>query len=175
MDTNHEIARLQGLLAAGAETQAELVGQLAAHPNPTVRMLAEMWSRRRDAEEAVPEEMPEEPPRPAIEPLDLDAFGLSGPLHGPAPRRRLTALELEVERLQAINETLAAALGACPVCWGDDPGCRVCHGRGGPGSRRPDRELFARLVTPALRRLRAPNQPHRLPIDDRATTERREG
>lgn len=175
MDATEEIARLQGMLAAGADTQAELAGQLAAHPNPTVRMLAEMWSRRREAGEAVEEEAPEEPPRPAVEPLDLDDLGLRGPLSGPALRRRLAELELEVDRLQEINETLAAALGACPVCWGDDPDCGVCQGRGGPGSLRPNRELFERLVTPALRRLRGPNQPHRLPIDDRATTERRDG
>jgi hypothetical protein len=163
------------MLAAGSGAQAELASQLAAHPDPTVRMLAEMWSRRREAGEAVEEEAPEEPPRPAVEPLDLDDLGLHGALGGPPLRRRLVELELEVDRLQEINETLAAALGACPICWGDDPGCVVCQGRGGPGSLRPDRELFERLVTPALRRLRGPNQPHRLPIDDRATTERREG
>jgi hypothetical protein len=175
MDATAEIARLQGMLAAGADTQAELASQLAAHPDPTVRMIAEMWSRRRAAGESGEAEAPEEEPRPAVEPLDLDDLGLRGSLSGPALRRRLMELELEVDRLQEINETLAAALGACPVCWGDDPGCGVCHGRGGPGSLRPDRELFERLVTPAQRRLRGRNQPHRLPIDDRATTERREG
>lgn len=175
MDATEEIARLQGMLASGADAQAELVSQLTAHPNPTVRVLAEMWARRREAGEAVPEEEPEETPRPLVEELDLDALGLPGTLGGPALRRRLAELELEVDRLQEINETLAAALGACPVCWGDDPECVVCRGQGGPGSLRPDRELFERLVTPALRRLRGPNQPHRLPITDRATTERRPG
>lgn len=174
VSATEEIARLQGVLAAGAGAQAELAGQLAAHPDPTVRMLAEMWSRRAEAGETTEEEA-SEPPRPAVEELDLDDLGLPGPLDGPALRRRLGQLELELERLQEINDTLAAALGACPVCWGDDPDCRVCHGRGGPGSRRPNRALFERLVTPALPRPRGSNQPHRLPIDDRATTERREG
>jgi len=174
MDATEEIARLQGMLAAGAGAQADLASQLAAHPNPTVRMLAEMWAKRREAGETVEEE-PEEEPRPAVEELDLDDLGLPGAHGGPALRRRLRELEQEVERLQEINETLAAALGACPVCWGDDPRCPACRGRGGPGGQRPDRQLFERLVTPALRRLRGPNQPKPLPIDDRATTERREG
>jgi len=175
MEATEEIARLQGMLASGAGAQAELASQLAAHPNPTVRMLAEMWSRRREAGETVDDEIPGEPPAPAVEPLDLDDLGLHDTLRGPALRRRVSDLEQEVERLLEINETLAAALGACPVCWGDDPRCEVCHGQGGPGSRRPDRALFESLVTPALRRLRGPQQPQRLPIEDRATTERREG
>ena len=34
--------------------------------------------------------------------------------------------------------TLAAALGACGICWGDDPACLGCRGRGRPGMVRPD-------------------------------------
>ncbi|MEG3089109.1 hypothetical protein [Sphingomonas sp. PB4P5] len=33
---------------------------------------------------------------------------------------------------------LAAALGACGLCWGDDPACLGCRGRGRPGMVRPD-------------------------------------
>ena len=40
---------------------------------------------------------------------------------------------------------LAAALGACGLCWGDDPACRGCHGRGRPGMVRPDPEMRAQL------------------------------
>ncbi|MEA2561102.1 MAG: hypothetical protein QOH06_2606 [Acidobacteriota bacterium] len=177
-----EIERLQQMLAAGAGAQADLSAQLAAHSDPTVRLLAEMWGRRE--EEKVAEEQAE--PLPAVDPLDVDDLGLPGQLDARTLRRHVEHLELELGRLQEINDTLAAALGACEVCWGDDPECETCRGRGGPGSLPPDRALFERLAMPAVRRLRS-SQPgpagregrplaHVLPIEDRATTpERREG
>lgn len=43
---------------------------------------------------------------------------------------------------------LAAALGACGLCWGEQPSCPSCRGRGRPGMVRPDMELRARLLGP---------------------------
>lgn len=48
------------------------------------------------------------------------------------------------------NLALAAALGACD-CWGQESGCTVCDGAGGPGWLPPDRQLFAAYVYPAMR------------------------
>jgi hypothetical protein len=48
---------------------------------------------------------------------------------------------------------LAAAVGACPACLGDDPGCAHCHGAGAPGWRLPELEQFTRFVVPAVRRV----------------------
>lgn len=149
---------------------------LNGHPDPTVRMLAEMWMRRQEEPETE-EVAAEEEPHPLVEPLDVDDLGLPGQLDVRALRHRVGRLELEIERLEEINDTLAAALGACAVCWGDDPDCETCRGRGGPGSLSPDRGLFERLVLPAARRLRESRPLAQvLPIEDRATTpERREG
>lgn len=58
----------------------------------------------------------------------------------------------EVEELRLRVRTLAAALGACARCWGEDPGCPRCAGRGRPGGRRPDALLYHEYVTPAVRR-----------------------
>jgi hypothetical protein len=80
---------------------------------------------------------------------------------------RLRALQQELADLREVNDTLAAALGACHVCWGGDSDCHECAGRGTPGSRRPDPRLFSRLVLPAVRRVRqicagqSPNVPRR--------------
>jgi hypothetical protein len=60
----------------------------------------------------------------------------------------------ELEELRRRNEVFAAAVGACELCWGDDPGCRVCRGRGRPGWAEPNRRLFAEVAGPAIRRLR---------------------
>ncbi len=60
----------------------------------------------------------------------------------------------ELEALREVNDTVAAALGACPECWGGDPECRTCAGEGAAGALDPDERLFAELVLPAVRRVR---------------------
>ncbi|MBB1492720.1 MULTISPECIES: hypothetical protein [unclassified Paracoccus (in: a-proteobacteria)] len=66
--------------------------------------------------------------------------------------RRLFAEREEVRRRL---EELAAALGACPLCFGEDLLCPTCHGAGEPGARAPDPVAFPRFVVPALDRARA--------------------
>ncbi len=51
--------------------------------------------------------------------------------------RRLVA-ELEAARERVAD--VAATVGACGLCWGEDPRCRSCRGRGKPG-------LFASRLT----------------------------
>lgn len=65
----------------------------------------------------------------------------------------------ELAQLSRRNEELAAALGACPQCWGTDDACDVCAGHGRPGSAPPVREDFDRYVSPVLRRLRPAARP----------------
>lgn len=68
--------------------------------------------------------------------------------------RRLTAqLDSAGSELQLLRDRtnrLAAALGACASCWGEDPGCRECHGHGRPGRSMPDEGLFTEVVMPAV-------------------------
>jgi hypothetical protein len=52
------------------------------------------------------------------------------------------------------NDELAAALGACPRCWGENAECSSCHGSGIPGSMLPDKQCLTYYVAPALRRVR---------------------
>jgi hypothetical protein len=60
----------------------------------------------------------------------------------------------ELEQLRQRNDQLAAALGACYLCWGDDVDCPVCGGTGVPAAARPDSRYFALYVLPVLNRLR---------------------
>jgi hypothetical protein len=69
----------------------------------------------------------------------------------------------ELEILRARNDSLAEALGACHLCWGEDPACEVCAGRGGPGFVLPRRAQFSRLVVPAARRLKLSPVPGKSP------------
>jgi len=60
----------------------------------------------------------------------------------------------EVEALRDRADQLAAALGACCACWGEDVSCRMCRGRGAPGFTLPDEALFEHYVLPAVFMLR---------------------
>ncbi|MEI6099771.1 MAG: hypothetical protein WCS20_16065 [Alphaproteobacteria bacterium] len=74
--------------------------------------------------------------------------------------RLLKENQLARERLDA----LAAGIGACPDCFGEDLLCQTCNGVGRPGSRLPQPAEFNRFVSPACHRVRAelrPPQPHR--------------
>lgn len=63
--------------------------------------------------------------------------------------------DAELADLRQVNDTLAAALGACRVCWGGDRECQQCNGHGAAGSGLPDMTLFEQLVAPAVRRVSA--------------------
>lgn len=81
-------------------------------------------------------------------------------------KRRRAAMQ-EVAKVQRLlqnmsdrNAFLAGALGACE-CWGADPGCDRCAGRGAPGAYPPDPDAFAALVLPLAQR--NPHLFHTLP------------
>lgn len=48
---------------------------------------------------------------------------------------------------------VAAIVGACPRCLGDDLACPHCEGQGQPGSRTPDRAALLEWIEPPLQRL----------------------
>ena len=64
------------------------------------------------------------------------------------------AARAELESLRARNDALAAGLGACYLCFGSDPACQVCGGRGIPGSRPPEPAAYRMYVLPAVQRVR---------------------
>ncbi len=71
---------------------------------------------------------------------------------------QLEAAQAEVKILRARCDTVAAALGACGLCWGQDMSCRACRGHGAPGRSIPDEELFCEFVVPAVRLMHASRQ-----------------
>ena len=70
----------------------------------------------------------------------------------PPPEATRRADLAELRMLRERCDALAAAIGACYLCWGDDSLCEVCLGNGVPGSAVPDRALFRQLIVPAIRR-----------------------
>jgi hypothetical protein len=128
-------------LAKGEIGRAQLKDVLANVPMAEdQRSMVEMLMAL-DSTPAEPEEEAPAPPAPDDEP-------------GPAAAR-IAALRRELADLREVNDTLAAALGACRACWGGDDACPECAGRGRAGSAVPDPALFRELVVPAVRRVRS--------------------
>lgn len=71
---------------------------------------------------------------------------------------QLEVVRAEVNTLRARCDAVAAALGACALCWGEDASCRACRGHGAPGHCIPDQELFCEFVVPAVRLMHASRQ-----------------
>lgn len=90
----------------------------------------------------------EEPPQD--EPLRVELAALADEL---AQARARAAKLQDVARRLAVDlrsanarlSDLAAAFGACGLCWGEDPRCPGCRGRGRPGRFAPDPELRLRM------------------------------
>jgi hypothetical protein len=59
----------------------------------------------------------------------------------------------ELATLREVNDTLAAALGACRYCWGGNRECGACEGYGRAGYFPPNMALFRELVLPAVKRV----------------------
>lgn len=67
-------------------------------------------------------------------------------------RAKIDGLMAELNEMRARNDTLAAALGACYLCWGANPTCQVCRGKGRPGAAIPDQKLFEQVVMPVVKK-----------------------
>ncbi|NJL22473.1 MAG: hypothetical protein HC895_19335 [Leptolyngbyaceae cyanobacterium SM1_3_5] len=73
-------------------------------------------------------------------------------------QQQIEDMQWQIEEMEDQNEALAAALGACYLCWGEDSECPECQGKGKPGSILPDRSLFRKWILPAVRTAQAAAQ-----------------
>ena len=78
----------------------------------------------------------------------------SAEIYAADTNENISSLLQELEELQIVNDTFAAAVGACPYCWGGDNECSECEGEGYAGSAVPDMELFEEFIAPAVSRVR---------------------
>jgi hypothetical protein len=144
-------------LASGANME-DLLAQMS-ETDPRLALVAKYLAvKRAAADEVNDEENDREPERaqPRRPPID-DASAAAARDRVEAVRslqRLARTMFAELEELRSRSDMLASALGACYLCWGDDPQCEVCNGEGGPGAFTPDKQLFSKVVGPAARRLR---------------------
>jgi hypothetical protein len=67
------------------------------------------------------------------------------------PHALLRAARDALNAMQARSAVIAAALGGCGLCWGEELECPECKGAGRPGWRAPDPAAFETWVAPAIR------------------------
>jgi len=118
----------------GRELVQTMLAERAAS-NPTVAALMQMMSQRES--EPDPAREPSPPRRTRVDRV----------------RARVQDMRDELVRLRERMERLAAAVGACVSCWGDDDECVSCGGDGAPGWLDPDPIAFTDLIAPAVTRL----------------------
>lgn len=138
----------------GINAQELLLAQLggAEDVDPSVNLIARYLVNSQSPDDEKPEEEDDEAPP---EPSEGDRARAEERARSfERLRRVMEEMYEELEALRERNDTLAAALGACYLCWGEDYECPVCGGAGHPGSSMPDSALLAQLVAPAVRRLR---------------------
>lgn len=141
---------------AGTADPGMLVQQMiadASQSDPRMAMVAQLLASQQAAE-TIPEEGGRGEELAALNARLAEA------------EARIEAMKRDGRRLLLAHEAcrdrlgqLAAALGACGLCWGDDQSCLSCRGRGRPGMVRPDIELRTRLLGPPRPRPEAAVEP----------------
>lgn len=129
-----------GTFASGAAFDPAQVLQDLAGDDPRMAMLLQMMQRQRG--EASNDDRSDERDELIAELSErLDA--------AEARLTKMTRIARGLQEARAGLQTrlgyLAAALGACGLCWGEDAECPGCRGRGTVGMVRPDPQARAEL------------------------------
>jgi hypothetical protein len=128
------------LMGNPQDAMAKMISEMAGD-NPQLAMIMQLMQAQQSAAQD-DEEDPVEV-RHELEVRLAETEARLSEVRGEA-HRLLSAHRIAVERLA----DLAAALGACGSCWGEDDDCPSCRGRGHVGTMRPDLETRVRLLGP---------------------------
>lgn len=134
---------LEQLRVPGADTERvfqKLLAQLG-EKDPAVDQLIKRWAEvaRKKTIEVEAVEQVQENPSPTFDESAVSEI-----------KEYAASMFSELQVLRGRVDQLAAALGACCACWGEDVNCRLCRGRGTPGFALPDEGLFEHYVLPAI-------------------------
>lgn len=154
-------ALLMQLLAArnglpSEMSEQDLLSQMG-ESDPRFNLLLKYFAQQKAAEAEEEDETEETEIYPAE--ADAHAAAATGRARNGAQSLALVQeMAAELEQLRERSDTLAAALGACYLCWGADESCTYCYGKGRPGAALPDARLFHQLIVPAVRRWQQQHQ-----------------
>lgn len=144
-------ALVQAISTGAADPMSLLLSQLGgqAQDDPRMALFMQLLQQRRSAAEP---KQDDEDERLAAQQAELARR--ESARHMRELTDTVTKVYAELEVLRKRNDALAAALGACYLCFGSDPLCEKCSGGGSPGSRPPEPAAYREYVLPALRRVR---------------------
>jgi hypothetical protein len=132
----------------GAANLPDLLATLAQRDPrmaPLVQqMQARLAARNNEAEAAAEEETIPEPE--ILEPA-------KPPEQGRKLKKLAKTMFTELQALRKRNDTLADALGACHLCWGEDRACVYCAGEGQVGAFLIDVKTFEDVIGPAVQQV----------------------
>ncbi len=163
---NDDISRLllESLAAGGSGLNGnagkfqELLSQWN-NPEQITNFLAHYLAKKQEEAQLDTPSSEEEDPDLLPESAELETIDFQEEKKERARRLRVKSRQMRSEllALRERNDLLAEALGACYLCWGEYLDCRECRGRGMPGSRPPNREVFKQFVSPAMSRIQTRN------------------
>jgi hypothetical protein len=147
------LVRMTSGNSASLPTPQELLGQIANNSDPTINLLAKQLGLQQAKQpESHLSVVREVEPEFVVESTKRTHDPLSD---AAAMEVQPATIPPEMKELRSRCDDLAAALGACPLCWGNDAECRACRGRGHPGYSVPDKKSFVKFVLPAIQMLKA--------------------
>lgn len=152
-DTFQKLMQVLTASNYGANATVENLLVQLGDTNPNVKLVAQYLEARRRASEAETssDDINEEVYSSQSTDSDKELQHLAEREH----KLRLMAKNMahEITGLRKINDTLAGALGACNVCWGNALNCEDCGGKGVPGCFMPDKKLFLEFCAPSIRKI----------------------
>lgn len=110
------------------------------------QMQARLAARNNAVETASDEEQISEPEPEILEPA-------KPPERGRRLKKLAKTMFAELQALRKRNDTLAVALGACHLCWGEDEECVYCAGEGQIGAFLIDIKTFEDVIGPAVQQV----------------------
>jgi hypothetical protein len=143
---------------SGPSPQQAMDGFLAdfARQNPDLAWVAQLLAMQRQAATSALSNPPElEAARAEIEAL-AEQLRLSE-ARADKMQRLANRLGEELDAAQDRLADLAAVLGACGLCWGEDRHCRSCRGRGKPGMFAPEPATRSRFFAAAVETEKTPS------------------
>jgi hypothetical protein len=147
-------ALIKAIAGGGVDPVYALLSQLGTQPdNPMASVLAALLQARRPAVEA---------DRVTASDQTLGEEAITAQRERERALTELnetvTRLYGELETLRQRNDEVAAGVGACFLCFGSDPLCPECGGRGRPGAKLPEPGAYRKYVLPAVGRVQKVQQ-----------------
>lgn len=145
MSSMPEAAELAALAGAAAPPSMETLLGDFVRQNPGMAWLPQLLAAQRQSSAAPA--LPADTRQDEIDALQLELA--QAQQQATRLQRLARRMAGELDDTRSLLSDLAAAFGACGLCWGEDERCPSCRGRGSAGRFPPDPEMRSRFIADA--------------------------